>query len=375
MECPSCGNKLISHDSRCRVCGKPTLYFHRQRRCLHCGTPAAELATTCLMCGKPIDSLPLKSSIFSGSWLGIGLGVLIVVGIVLGVTRYQANGAAPAQVQVVQADPATPTPTATVTSTAGPSHTPTATLTASPTATPTPRTHVIQTGENPSYIADLYGVTVDELVAVNNIDDVRTLQVGQELIVPASASVETVGQPGPPPPQIVYVVKSGDTLLGIALSHGTTVDAISTANPDTSLNIIFPGQSLVVPLATPTTTPTPTVTPTPTTTPGPPHPPPLPLTPVEGQVVTADTLLFNWTATDWLADDEFYVLQLTWPDGSQTEHWTQSTAWRVAKEQRPAAGPVTWTVTIMRRTGAYPDGSPAGVPVTQPEPPRPVIWP
>jgi LysM repeat protein len=328
------------------------------------------------MCGKPIDSLPLKSSIFSGSWIGIGLGVLIIVGIVLGVTRYQANGDTPAQV-VAAGDPPTPTAvaTATLTPTAGPTDTPTATFTLTPTVTPTPRTHIIAAGENPSYIADLYGVTVDELVKVNNIDDVQTLQVGQELIIPASAFPDAGNPTGSPPPQIVYVVESGDTLLGIALSHGTTVDAITAANPDTSLDLIFPGQSLVVPLATPTATSTPTDTPTPSPTPGPLHPPPVLLTPVEGQVITADTLLFNWTATDWLAADEFYVLQLNWPDGSQSEHWTQTTAWRVTKGQRPAAGPIAWTVTIMRRTGAKPDGSPLGVAVIEPEPPRTFDWP
>lgn len=328
------------------------------------------------MCGKPIDSLPLKSSIFSGSWIGIGLGVLIIIGIVVGVTRYQTNGDTPARV-VAAGGPVTPTlaAAATLTPTAGPTATPAATLTTTPTPTPTPRIHIIEAGENPSYIADLYGVTVDELVKVNNIDDVQTLQVGQELIIPVSASVDADDPAGPPPPQIIYVVESGDTLLGIALSHGTTVDAITAANPDTSLDLIFPGQSLVVPLSTPTATSTPTDTPTPSPTPGPLHPPPVLLTPVEGQVVTADTLLFNWTAADWLADDEFYVLQLNWPDGSQSEHWTQTTAWRVTKAQRPAAGPIAWTVTIMRRTGATSAGSPQGVAVTEPEPSRTVDWP
>ncbi|RMF01743.1 MAG: hypothetical protein D6768_09950, partial [Chloroflexi bacterium] len=56
---------------------------------MHCGTPAAEQAKTCMMCHKPVDSLPLDRSIFSGSWIGIALGVLIVVGLVLGFNRYR----------------------------------------------------------------------------------------------------------------------------------------------------------------------------------------------------------------------------------------------------------------------------------------------
>ena len=90
-ECSACGAELVSHETRCPICGKPTTYYHRQRRCLHCGTPASEKAITCMMCGKPVDSLPLNTSIFSGSWLGIGLGILIIVGIVLAIIRYHGN--------------------------------------------------------------------------------------------------------------------------------------------------------------------------------------------------------------------------------------------------------------------------------------------
>ena len=373
MECPSCGAKLISHASRCPVCGKPTLYFHRQRRCLHCGTPAAELAKTCLMCGKPVDSLPLKSSIFSGSWLGIGLGVLIIVGIVVGVTRYQNSNRESAQ--AAQNLRGTPSRTPTMTLTPGPPHTPTATATITPTPSPTPRTHIIEAGENPSYIADLYGVTVDALIALNNIEDVRALHPGQTLLIPPSTGVDSSAEPAALPPQIVYRIESGDTLLGIALAHGTSVEAIAAVNPDTNLDLIFPGQELVVPLATPTSTPSPTATLTPTSTPGPPNPAPVLLSPVEGQVITGDTLFLNWTVTDLLADDEFYVLQLTWSDGSRTDYWTQTSSWRLNKEQRPIAGPISCTVTIMRRTGLAADGTPSGVPVTDPDPPRLVNWP
>jgi len=373
MECSSCGAELSAHETRCPVCGKPTIHYHRQRRCLHCGTPAAERAKTCLMCGQPIDNLPLSRSLFGGSWLGIGLGILIIVGIVFVVIRYQ--GGRGDESRAAAQNRATSTRIPTITPTPGPTNTPTSTATHTPTPRPTPRTHIIQSGENPSYIADSYGVTVDELIALNNIEDVRALAVGQLLLIPASAEGENGDGGGAPPAQIVYVVQSGDTLLDIALRYDTTVDAISAVNPEANLDLIFPGQSLVVPLATPTPTATPTATLTPTPTSGPPHLPPALLTPPEGQVVTAETLLFNWTTTGLLADDEFYVLQLSWPDGSFTEHWTQSSGWRISKEQRPAAGPVNWTVTIMRQTGTNPDGALVGVNLTDPGQPRTVEWP
>lgn len=375
-ECSACGAELVSHETRCPICGKPTTYYHRQRRCLHCGTPASEKAITCMMCGKPVDSLPLNTSIFSGSWLGIGLGILIIVGIVLAIIRYHGNFNASADGVVQNTSssiaPSTRPPTVTATPTSPTTPLPTATPT--PTLTPTPYTHVIQRGENPSFIADLYGVAVEELLKLNNIDDVSNLQVGQVLLIPSGASITPGAKSGEPAPQITYIVEEGDTLLGIALDHETTIEAIYAANPDTILDLIFPGQEIMVPLAPPTPTSTPTIPPTPTATPTPPYSTPNLLSPTANQVVDASSLLFNWTSTGLLAQDEFYVLQLTWVNGSRTEAWLKNSSWRITKDQRPTNGPITWRVTLMRQTGANSAGSPTGISLTTPSEPRTVEW-
>jgi LysM repeat protein len=328
------------------------------------------------MCGQPVDSLPLDRSIFSGSWWGIGLGVLIIVGIVVGLTRYQGNGVQAVQdvpMPVTRLPTVTSTPSATLTPTITDTPMPTATPTA--TATPTPRTHVIERGENPSIIADKYGVSVDDLIALNKIQNVSGLQVGQVLIIPplsrASGAAETNGLPAP---QIVYEVKGGDTLLGIALDHGTTVEAIVAANPDTDIDLIYPGQQLIVPLATPTITPTPPPAATATATPGPLYDAPSLLSPADGQVIDQPVLLFNWTSTALLAQDEFYVLHLTWANGTQTEQWVKNSSWRIAVTQRPANGLIAWTVTIMRQTGTNPDGSFKGINLTHPAYQYTVEW-
>ena len=219
-ECSACGAELAAHDVRCPICGKPTAYYHRQRRCLHCGMPAAQTAKTCMMCGQPVDSLPLQKSLFSGSWWGISLGVLIVVGIVVGLFRYQSSNAQEAQERQSQAPAsstatrplATPTPSSTPTIT----DTPMPTATATATATPTPHVHVVESGENPSVIAAAYGVAVEDLIEINNIDDVAGLQVGQRLIIPPLALA--IGGPdevayNPTPAHITYEVKGGDTVL------------------------------------------------------------------------------------------------------------------------------------------------------------------
>jgi hypothetical protein len=71
-------------------------------------------------------------------------------------------------------------------------------------------------------------------------------------------------------------------------------------------------------------------------------------------------ILFNWTATGWLADDEYYVLQLTWPDGSSSEYWTKGNSWRITSEDDSVAGTVDWRVGIMRQTGTATDRKPVG---------------
>ena len=54
--------------------------------------------------------------------------------------------------------------------------------------------------------------------------------------------------PAPTPTPIVYVVKSGDTLLSIAIEYGTTVAALQQANGIINPQSLQAGQELVIPL-------------------------------------------------------------------------------------------------------------------------------
>jgi LysM repeat protein len=68
--------------------------------------------------------------------------------------------------------------------------------------------------------------------------------------------------------RVVHTVKAGDTLSEIAKSYGVTVDEIIAAN-DLGSDVIWVGQELTIPVPPPPPTDTPTVTPTPTDTPTP----------------------------------------------------------------------------------------------------------
>ncbi len=95
-----------------------------------------------------------------------------------------------------------------------------ATATPDPSAPPIPRVHEVQDGENMTLIAANYGVSVEEILAINNLPNGDLLQVGQELIIPggtgeAIATVHTIGP--------------GDTLSDIAAGFNTTAaDLIAT---------------------------------------------------------------------------------------------------------------------------------------------------
>ena len=257
IECASCGAELNQYETRCPICGKPTAHYHRQRRCLHCGAPAAQRAKNCVMCGKPVDSLPLKAS-FGGSWLGVALGVLIVLSLTLWLNNYRSLPHQAAQAaREIPPPTATATPTAFIVSAVTPL--PTEVLTVVP--TPTPRIHVVERGQTLYYIARQYQVSIEEIVALNNLPDSRLLRVGQVLLIPKTSNTfDTEGNQLPP--QIVHVIQAGETLSDLSVEYDTPLDTIFAANPEVNPDLIYEGQEIIIPLSMPTSTPTPTPMPT-----------------------------------------------------------------------------------------------------------------
>jgi hypothetical protein len=51
--------------------------------------------------------------------------------------------------------------------------------------------HTVQPGESLFTIAEQYGVSVDELIAINEIDNADYIQAGQTLLVPSDGSTPT----------------------------------------------------------------------------------------------------------------------------------------------------------------------------------------
>ena len=96
----------------------------------------------------------------------------------------------------------------------------------------------IQWGDTLSELAIQYHTTVAELVRLNDIQNPNLIYAGETLIVPSAN--EQTGQ------SQVYTVKRGDTLSEIAMKYGTTVLAIAQDNNISNVNLIYPGQRLVI---------------------------------------------------------------------------------------------------------------------------------
>jgi LysM repeat protein len=99
--------------------------------------------------------------------------------------------------------------------------------------------HVVAWGETINIIAARYGVSVEDIVAANNLSDPDLIRAGDVLIIPG-ASVPTP-EPG------VHIVRQGETLQSIASMYGTTVEAIAVANGIVNENYIWVGQRLIIP--------------------------------------------------------------------------------------------------------------------------------
>jgi len=254
-------------------------------------------------------------------------------------------------------EPTAPAVTASPTGTPPATATPTSEPSPTPTATPLPpRAHNVAEGETLSDIAELYGVSIDEILALNPGVEPELINAGQVLLVPAGTA-GTGAEAGDGEDEFfVHVVSSGETLSSIAEEYGVSVDVIRAANDfSADEETIRAEQSLVIPINTPTPMPTRTPAADWTPTPQPRYAAPPLLKPPDGAMLTADdTVMLQWASVSVLAKNEWYELRLWQPGGGVVSSTvrTRSTAWRVPAELLGRAETDTprirWGVRVVR---------------------------
>ncbi len=93
--------------------------------------------------------------------------------------------------------------------------------------------YTVKSGDTLSGIANKYGSNINAIATLQDIPNKDRISVGQKLYVPVGKSS-------------TYAVKAGDTLSGIASKYGTTVSALQSKNNIKNPDKIYAGQVLKV---------------------------------------------------------------------------------------------------------------------------------
>lgn len=97
--------------------------------------------------------------------------------------------------------------------------------------------YTVKSGDTLSGIANKYGININAIGTLQDIQNKDRISVGQKLYVP-------IGKPTTKPG--AYTVKPGDTLSNIASKYGTTVKSLQSKNNIKNADKIYVGQVLKV---------------------------------------------------------------------------------------------------------------------------------
>lgn len=102
--------------------------------------------------------------------------------------------------------------------------------------------YTVQPGDTLYEIAQMYGSSIDAIIDANNITNPNLIQSGSVILIPVEEEdIES------PPGSIIYTVQPGDTLYIISLLFGVSVQSILASNNIDNPSMIYPGLKIVMP--------------------------------------------------------------------------------------------------------------------------------
>ena len=117
-----------------------------------------------------------------------------------------------------------------------------------------PFNYTVQAGDTLGSIAEINGLTVEELRAANNLANIHSLDVGQVLLIPlpgttaeAAPPTETATEPAASSSETIHIVAYGDTLFNIGQRYGFTVEELQAHNGILNPARIDIGQEIRIP--------------------------------------------------------------------------------------------------------------------------------
>ena len=104
--------------------------------------------------------------------------------------------------------------------------------------------YFVKSGDTLSYLALKYNTTVSQLVKINSIQNPNLIYIGEKIVVPINMNY--YNEEYKEPKHLIYTVQKGDTLSKIALKFNTTVSKIAKLNEIKNINLIYVGQKLKI---------------------------------------------------------------------------------------------------------------------------------
>lgn len=176
---------------------------------------------------------------------------------------------------------------------------------------------------------------------------------------------------------VAYKVSENDTLSGIARSYAVSMETIKNYN-GLATDMVFSGQTIIIPLCERLPTPGPT----PTATPPPPYLAPNLLLPADGIAFMSanETITLQWSSVGTLRQNESYAVtveDVTDDSGRKLTEYVTDTKFIIPASFRPTGNiphVIRWRVMTVRQTGSTQSGQPVWESAGASSEPRVFSW-